>query len=130
MDLSNGSQSDDDGNNAAVLNRPVAAAVPLQLSKPKELPNSEDRCAKDEEMKPKEIFTKTPDILFDQKAVDMAVMKTVLQLLERYRISPDQLSDDQLKSYITYVIGYVPYQINLRSTSVQSEDSADSCHSR
>lgn len=125
MDISNGSHTDDDrGDGVAGVSCIPDAQLPHSFkSNGHPHSNGDSRSP-----------IKTPQqdecISFDQEAVDVAVMKSVLQYLDKYKISPEELSDDQLKSCIQSIIADAPYHLNLRSASAGSYMSLDSCQSR
>lgn len=122
MDLSNGSHTDNDCD-TAIVETVSSNHAPTSTESP--MSNGQSR----NDLKPTKP-TGTPKkaecISFDQSTVDIAVMKTVLQYLDRYKMSPDQLSDEQLRSCIESVIAGAPYHLNLRSASAES----DKYHSR
>lgn len=119
MDISNGSQGEDDDD--VVPHKPA----PKLTQSPK---SNDHPCAMKSNMSMK-IPEKTECFTFDQMAVDVAVSETVLQYLDRYKIHQDQLSDDQLRSCIKYVIADAPYHLNLRFQSVESQMPIENCHS-
>lgn len=120
MDISNGPKSvGDDNDKENVSFEPRSKQLPKQ--------NERAHRAKDDtESK----IPRTIPTSFYQYAVDVTVMQLTLQYLEKCNLSVEQLSDDQLKTYIEYVIDSNYYQKNLRSESVESQVSVDSSHSR
>lgn len=122
MDLSNGSNNEDDDNgkdNVAVV--PCKPAPQLkQSTKPKER-------AKDDM---ESTMPRTVPTAFVRNAVDDAVMQLTLQYLKKCNLSVEQLSDDQLQTYVEYVVDTIYYERNVRSGSVESHVSVDSSHSR
>lgn len=117
MDLSNGKDEH-------------VSCDPAPMSRPNQSPKSNVHCTKDDanELNSRVIPENGETNSADQMAVDVAVMETVLQYLEKNNIYPDRLTDDELTWYIKYVIDNVPYQ--LRSNSVESQVSGESCRSR
>lgn len=128
FDLSNGSHTDDDNNDDDDIVVVPCNPVPIL----KQSPKTNVLHAKDdtESTIPRAITEKPECIAFHQKAVDVAIMNIVVQFLNKRNLRPEQLSDEQLKSYIQYVIDLEYYKKNIRSGSVESHVSVESSHSR
>lgn len=124
MDISNGSHTDHDNHNS-MWHLPQKTVPKL-----KESPKSNGQRAKED------INTSIPQaimpecISFHQHAIDVAIMNLVLEYLEKSNLDPNQLTDDQLKLHIKYIIDVEYYKKNLRSESVESQLSVESTHSR
>lgn len=121
MDLSNRSHSDD-SDFEAVSNNPAPQP-----------PKSNAQRVGENDMKstmPKAITEKPECISFHQKAIDELTKELVLQYLKKNNLSPETLTDNQLKSYIKYIIDLEYFKKNARPGSVESHVSVESSHSR
>lgn len=130
MDISNGSMCEDKTKDHVVTApctpAPKSKASPKPKPKPKQ-PGHVVRCTKDDL---ESTMRTTVTTAFATHAINVAVMQLTLEYLDKCNLNPDELTDDQLKTYIEYVIDTKYYERNLRSQSVESQSSVDSSHSR
>lgn len=120
MDISSGSILEDKSNDAVV----VVPCTPAPKS-----PKPKQRTQRDKHDL-ESTMPRTVTAEFTTHAVNVAVMQVTLEYLDKCNLDPDDLTDVQLKTYIEYVIDTKYYERNLRSTSVESQSSVDSSHSR
>lgn len=124
MDISNGSKCEDDDSDEVVV--VPCAPAPKRRQSPK--PKQHAQRIKDDDLE--STMPRTVTTAFATHAINVAVMQLTLEYLDKCHLNPVELTDEQLKTYIEYVIDTKYYERSLRSESVESQASVDSYHSR